>query len=90
MVPHVKFASRDELVLCDDALKNIKALNASIPKENAKIWVTIEEMADRLIHCGVVHFLKSEHVYQASQKYKNITPLEKRRHQFDGERRAYF
>ena len=34
-------------------LKNILLLNNNIPQENAKYWVTVEEMRERLVGGGV-------------------------------------
>lgn len=90
MFRHKIFVTSDELDLSDDALRYIKALNASIPAENREIWVTIEEMVDRLVHCGALPFLKVEHVSQANLRFKSVAPLEQRRQQFGGERHIYF
>lgn len=34
-------------------LKNILLLNNNIPEANAKYWVTVDEMRERLVGCGV-------------------------------------
>ena len=52
--------------------------------------MTIEEMVDRLVHCGALPFLKAEHVSHANQRFKSVAPLEQRRQQFGGERHIYF
>ena len=90
MFRHKVFVTSDELDLSDDALRYIKTLNASIPAKNREIWVTIEEMVDRLVHCGALPFLKAEHVSHANQRFKSVAPLEQRRQQFGGERHIYF
>ena len=46
-------------------LKSILILNHHIPAENMKYWVTVDEIRDRLVHCGVDRALSSDMVFQA-------------------------
>ncbi|KAL3801493.1 hypothetical protein HJC23_000931 [Cyclotella cryptica] len=42
-----------DIKLEKDVMKNILILNNQTPRENNMYWITIEEMRDRLVHCGV-------------------------------------
>ena len=46
-------------------LKALLLLNGNLPPENAKIWITVEEMRDRLVHCGVHRSVSTDHLVQA-------------------------
>ena len=46
-------------------LKSILVLNHFIPEENMKYWITVDEMRDRLIQCGVDRALSSDMIIQA-------------------------
>ena len=34
-------------------LKNILQLNSALPDDYKKCWITVDEMRERLVHCGV-------------------------------------
>ena len=48
--------------LCKDALSHILSLHSKLPDELLAIWVTSNEICDRLVEGGVSHDLKCEHV----------------------------
>ena len=46
-------------------LKALLSLNGNLPPENVKIWITVKEMRDRLVHCGVHQSVSTDHLVQA-------------------------
>ena len=49
-------------------LKSLLMLNNGLPENNNKYWITIEEMRERLIHCGVDRALTTDILRQALKK----------------------
>ena len=41
-------------------LKNILQLNSALPDDYTKCWITVDEMRERLVHCGVDKALSTE------------------------------
>ena len=57
-----------DIKLEKDVMKNILILNNQTPRENNMYWITIEEMRDRLIHCGVDKALTTNMIGEALKK----------------------
>ena len=62
-------------------MKNIFILNNQTPRQNNKYWVTIEEMRDRLIHCGIDKALTTNMIAEALKKVSRGESFLTRRHE---------
>ena len=54
--------------LSADIQKKLLCFNSALPRENMEVWVTMEEMRDRLIHIGVDCVLTTEMVENAIKR----------------------
>uniref|UniRef100_A0A7S2M0G8 Mutator-like transposase domain-containing protein n=1 Tax=Skeletonema marinoi TaxID=267567 RepID=A0A7S2M0G8_9STRA len=78
MVYTKTFANIDDLHLSKKANSAIVLLNSYLPDDYAKYWVTVEEMTERLISCGVNSSLQKIDVDGATQHHNKHGLLEKR------------
>ena len=70
-----------DIKLEKDVMKNILILNNQTPRENNMYWITIEEMRDRLIHCGVDKALTTNMIGEALKKVNRGESFLTRRHE---------
>ena len=68
MVWSVTYANPSELCLDYQSLSAALALNECLPKKNGILWVTFEELKNRLIHGGVDPALEKTDVSDALLK----------------------
>ena len=54
--------------LSTDIQKKLLCFNSDLPRNNMEVWVTMEEMRDRLIHIGVDRVLSTEMVENAIKR----------------------
>ena len=57
--------------LSADVQKKLLCFNSAIPYKNMVLWVTIEEMRERLVHIGVVRMLSIEMLQTAIKQVGN-------------------
>ena len=74
------YATEDDLRLQKDALLAIISLNEILPRVNKNVWVTRNEMTNRLIYCGVSLYLQDMDVADAISKCNRDGRLERRRY----------
>ena len=70
-----------DIKLEKDVMKNILILNNQTPRENNMYWITIEEMRDRLVHCGVDKALTTNMIGEALKKVNRGESFLTRRHE---------
>ena len=70
-----------DIKLEKDVMKNILILNNQTPRENNIYWITIEEMRDRLVHCGVDKALTTNMIGEALKKVNRGESFLTRRHE---------
>ena len=57
--------------LSADVQKKLLCFNSALPRKNMELWVTIEEMRERLIHIGVDRMLSIEMIQTAIKQVGN-------------------
>ena len=66
-------------------LKNILQLNSALPDDYKKCWITVDEMRERLVHCGVDKALSTDILMTALTRANRSCAILKK---WKGERRT--
>lgn len=77
MIRSKHYVSGNDLHLSEGAMQAILTLNECIPESCGMIWVTVQEMRERLVRCGVHHTLKTQQIDLAIQKLNRSGRLDK-------------
>ena len=64
--------------LSSEIRKLLLGLNTIIPRENVNVWITVEEMRDRLVFCGVDDSLTSDTLSSALRYSNKLGVIERR------------
>ena len=65
-------SAADKLIKLKKCLKkDLLALNSELPNDLGRLWVTCNELHDRLVHAGVDQSLNVDMVQDAIQRFNN-------------------